>query len=31
MSLAEERKTNPFLQCDSAEAFAHLRARKDRF
>ena len=31
MSLAEERKTNPFLRCDAAEAFAHLRARKDRF
>lgn len=31
MTLAEERKTNPFLRCDSAEAFAQTRARKDRF
>jgi hydroxyacylglutathione hydrolase len=31
MTLAEERKTNPFLRCDSAEVFAQVRARKDRF
>ena len=30
-TLAEEKKTNPFLRVDSAEAFAELRRRKDCF
>jgi len=30
-TLAEEKKTNPFLRVDSAEEFAELRRRKDRF
>lgn len=30
-TLAEEKKTNPFLRVDSVEAFAELRNRKDRF
>ncbi len=31
VSLAEEKRTNPFLQAANATAFAHLRHRKDRF
>ncbi|MDF7807923.1 MBL fold metallo-hydrolase [Pontiellaceae bacterium B12219] len=30
-TLENEKKTNPFLQVESAEAFAELRLRKDRF
>ena len=30
-TLADEKKTNPFLRVDSVEAFAGLRRRKDRF
>lgn len=30
-TLADEKKTNPFLRVDSAEAFADLRRRKDSF
>jgi hydroxyacylglutathione hydrolase len=30
-TLAEEKKTNPFLRSDSVEAFAELRRRKDCF
>jgi hydroxyacylglutathione hydrolase len=30
-TLAEEKKTNPFLRVDSAEAFADLRRQKDVF
>ena len=30
-TLAEEKKTNPFLRVDSADAFAELRRRKDRY
>ncbi len=30
-TLAEEKKTNPFLRVDTVEAFAALRQRKDRF
>ncbi len=31
VTLEEEKKTNPFLQVDSREAFAELRRRKDIF
>jgi hypothetical protein len=31
VSLAEEKRTNPFLQVDSVSAFTQLRLRKDRF
>jgi hydroxyacylglutathione hydrolase len=31
VTLAEEKKTNPFLRVDSAEAFAELRRQKDLF
>ena len=30
-TLAEEKKTNPFLQVKSADAFAALRRQKDHF
>ncbi len=30
-TLAEEKKTNPFLRAESVEAFAELRRRKDAF
>lgn len=31
MTLREERKTNPFLQCHSVAAFASIRERKNKF
>jgi hydroxyacylglutathione hydrolase len=31
VTLAEEKRTNPFLRVDSLEAFTALRARKDLF
>ncbi|MBT8045988.1 MAG: hypothetical protein KJN67_02365, partial [Pontiella sp.] len=31
VTLAEEKRTNPFLRVDSLEAFAELRRRKDLF
>ena len=31
VTLAEEKKTNPFLRARTIETFAELRQRKDRF
>ena len=30
-TLAEEKKTNPFLRVETGEDFAELRRKKDRF